>query len=303
MTQHLRFLILLAVSQAVFAPVWVEWARLSLQDRRYANALLIPAISAGLIFLRRREVFLAPGYWPRLGVPLIVFGIASYTGSSALPLPVIESLGVNVFAAVLTCVGTFVLVYGKRPLAAARFPLLFLLLTIPIPPGLLDTVIAGLQRASAETAYALFQLSGETIYRDAFTFSLPGVSIEIASECSGIRSTSALFIASILVGHLFLRSGWRKLGLTASTVPVAIFTNAVRIVTMSLLAVHGSPRFLYGDLHNYSGKLFSLLSLSLLAAVLFLLHKSERGRQRRAEAETKPTLPLEKPALQEEPCR
>lgn len=278
MTRHIQFLILLLVCLAAFAPVWVDWAHLSLQDRRYANALAVPAVSAGLIWLRRRIIFLSPAYCNRLGAPLLAAGLALYAASRALPLPAIDLLGVKVFAALVACAGAFVLVYGKQPALVARFPLLFLLLIVPLPPGWLDLAIGALQNASAETAHALFRLSGETVYRDQFTFLLPGVSIEIAKECSGIRTTHALLVAGILIGHVFLRSGWRKLGLAVSTVPIGIFSNAVRIVTMSLLAVNGHPRLLYGDVHDYTGKVFSLLSLSLLGGLLFLLRKGETGR-------------------------
>ena len=292
-TRHLRFLVFWTLSVIVFWPVLSNLARLSLNERLYAHIVLIPIISVGLIYINRKSVFLDSASYPRAGVPLLVAGMVLYlyVGLGPAPFSQIEPLGLGVFAVVLVWAAGFVLCYGRQPLVAARFPVLFLVLMIPIPPAILDKVVVALQKGSAEVAYALFQLAGETVYRQDFTFSLAGVDIEIAQECSGGRTTQALFIAGVLAGHVFLLSGWRKVCLAVCTIPIAIFTNAVRIVTMSVLAAHGYPRFLYGDLHNYTGRMFSVLSLSLLAAAMLALRWSEARSRERAEPDPKVALP------------
>ena len=104
---------------------------------------------------------------------------------------------------------------------------------------------------------------------------MPGVTIEIAKECSGIRSSVALVITSLLAGHLFLRSSWKKAVLTLTTVPLLIVKNGIRIVTLSLLSIYVDPGFLTGGLHRDGGILFFFLALALLTPVLWLLQKSE----------------------------
>ncbi len=91
--------------------------------------------------------------------------------------------------------------------------------------------------------YALFKLFGVPVLWQHFKFVLPGVEIEIAKECSGIRSSLALFITSILAGYVFLQSNWRRVLFSLFTVPVVIFKNAVRIVTISCLGVYVDPVF------------------------------------------------------------
>jgi len=123
--------------------------------------------------------------------------------------------------------------------------------------------------------YALFKLFGVPVLWRHFKFLLPGVEIEIAQECSGIRSSSALFITSILAGYMFLQSNWRRAVFSIFTIPVVIFKNAVRIVTISYLGVYVDPRFLHGKLHQYGGVPFSLVSLAILVPVMLALQKSE----------------------------
>jgi len=113
------------------------------------------------------------------------------------------------------------------------------------------------------------------VFRSGFTFSLPGFTIEIAEECSGIRSSLALLITSLLAAHLCLRSVWAKTVLILATLPLLIVKNGIRIVTLSLLSMYVDPGFLTGRLHHQGGVVFFLLALVLLASLLWLLQKPE----------------------------
>jgi exosortase/archaeosortase family protein len=84
-----------------------------------------------------------------------------------------------------------------------------------------------------------------------------------------------LLITALTLGHLFLRSGWSKAWCVFLTVPIAIVKNAVRIATLSLLGVYVSQDYLHGNLHHRGGPVFSILSLALLLASLWVLRKRE----------------------------
>ena len=120
-------------------------------------------------------------------------------------LPEGDRLALAASSLVALWLGGFLTFYGTAAFKAALFPLLFLFLCLPIPSPIQDRAIAVLQRGSADTAFLMLKLSGTPIYREGFVFALPGLSIEVAPECSGIRSGISLFILSILAGHLLLR--------------------------------------------------------------------------------------------------
>lgn len=181
---------------------------------------------------------------------------------------------------IATWIAGFVFCYGARCFHAALFPVLFLLLMIPLPLAAIDHTVVVLQKGSASTAYRLFRLLGVPVFRSGFTFGLPGVDVEVAKECSGIRSTISLLITGILASHIFLRSGWRKLVLSLATIPIAIFKNAVRIVTISWLGIYVDPGFLHGTLHRYGGIPFTLLALAMLLPLLIVLQKTEATSRR-----------------------
>ena len=113
--------------------------------------------------------------------------------------------------------------------------------------------------------------------RQGFDFALPGVTIQVAEECSGIRSTLALFLTAALAGHFWLRSFPRTLLLCVATIPIAIAKNALRITALSWLAVYVNQAFLFGSLHRYGGIPFFGLGLLALWLVLLLLQRLRFG--------------------------
>lgn len=156
------------------------------------------------------------------------------------------------------------------------FPLLFLFFLVPIPTPVENALEIFFQHASAEVSEWFFGLTGTPQFRAGLTFQLPGLRIEVAQECSGIRSSFVLFITSLLAGHMFLRAPWRRWFLAAFVVPLGIIRNAFRIVSISLLTIHLDAKIIDGPLHHRGGPIFFLLSLVPFFLVLLWLRRAER---------------------------
>ena len=249
----------------------------------YSHILLIPFVSAYFFYIERKKILRNTGYSWKAGLPLLAAGLLAYV----LALWQKEWLGTNDFASLTTAAsivvlwGGFILTYGPNAFRAGRFPLLFLFFAIPVPLFLLDRFIYILQVGSTEVTQRLFDVTGTTYFRDGFTYQLANISIEVAKECSGIRSTLALIISCVVAGHLFLKSGWRQLVLLVAILPITIFKNAVRIVALSLLAIYVDTRFITGSwLHHSGGVVFYIPSLGLLGVVLWWLSKGESQRRK-----------------------
>jgi exosortase len=149
-------------------------------------------------------------------------------------------------------------------------------LLIPIPEFLVGKAITGLQIASAEGTYRLFRWFGVPVLKNGFYLALPSLDIEIAKQCSGIRSSLVLVISSLVLGHLFLRSSWGKILVVLLAIPVAIAKNAVRIFVLSMLGIHWNPAFLYGNLHRNGGIVFFALALAGMVLFLKLIRQVEK---------------------------
>lgn len=133
-----------------------------------------------------------------------------------------------------------------------------------------------LQVGSTEVTQWFFELTGTNYIRDGFVYQLTGINIEVAKECSSIRSSIALIITGVVAGHLFLRSGWNKLILLATMIPINIIKNGIRIVTLSLLAIYVDRKFITDSfLHHSGGFLFYLPALGMMALIVLRMRKRE----------------------------
>jgi exosortase len=279
------FALLVGLTLATFSTSLATLFRFSFQAEHYSHIVLIPLVSAVLIGLERRDIFARVETHRAVGASLLGAGalIAVVGQRLSESISLNDRLSVVGVGVVTSIVGAFALCYGVRALRASLFPILFLYLMAPIPDLLLSRVILWLQIGSAEVTHTLFELAGTPVLRTGLVFALPGVTIEVAQECSGIRSSLALLITSLLAGHFVLRSPWAKAALVLATVPLLVVKNGVRIVTLSLLSIHVDPGYLSGNLHQRGGIVFFALALALLMPILVLLQKSERSRQRRVD--------------------
>jgi exosortase/archaeosortase family protein len=157
----------------------------------------------------------------------------------------------------------------------SAFALALLLFAVPIPDVLLSKAIYALQAGSADIAELFFNLSGAPVLRQGFFFRLPVISIEVAQECSGIRSSLALLILALLVAHFSFRPFWKKLAFVVAGLCMMLVKNGIRIATLTLLANYVNPSFLTGSLHHQGGIVFFLIGLALLVPVYWGLRKGE----------------------------
>jgi exosortase len=244
-----------------------------------SHIALVPLVSAALLLVHRRAIVDASRFDWAGGIVLaggVVGSIATHRG---IWTPVDPSLTVAVAALVVSVIGAFVLFFGREASRAAAFPLLFLAFAIPAPNVALSAATQVLKRGSAEAVSALFTLTATPYFRDGFSFSLPAFTIVIADECSGIRSSIALMLTMLVAGHLFLDRGWTKTVLLLVVLPIAILKNAIRIVTLSLLAARANPGFLTGQLHHEGGFVFFIMALAIVFPILSYLRTLDGAPQ------------------------
>ena len=246
-------------------------------DATASHLAIVPLISIALVYLGRRSVFASARFDRLRGGSVVGVGLGLWLFAQIYQAPrePADVLGTTAAAIIILWIGGFLLIYGRTAYWRAVFPLCFLGFMIPIPDPVLAAAVLFLKSGSTEAVDVLFTLTGTPFYREGFIFSLPNIVIKIVDECSGIRSSIGLLLTSLLAGHLFLKTGWKKAVLVAAVIPLAIFKNGVRIVSLSLLSVHVDPTFLTGQLHHEGGVVFFLLALALLAPLLALLGRSE----------------------------
>lgn len=267
------FLLFAATVFILFSLPLYSLIRFALGDDTFSYIPLIPLVSAYFFWENRKEIFSERDQWYPIGGALIAVAIVLYIFGASQGARLSENTYLMVMSlSLVACwTGGMVLFYGPGAWKAGAFPLVFLIFMIPIPGMILDPIVSMLQWGSAEVSYGFFRIIGVPVYRDGYLFSLPGLTIEVAKQCSGIRSSLSLLLISIITGHLFLKRGWSKGILCLSVVPITIFKNGVRIVSLALLTAYVDKRVLESELHRSGGILIFFLALLLLGCVLWFL--------------------------------
>jgi exosortase len=287
--RNIFFLFFVVISILMFYVPLRELISSSLRSDYYDHIILIPFVSAFLIFLKRKEIFSNMEYSYRIGIPIIIVGLALYHagGNFEIHLNQNDYSSIMTLSALIFIIGAFIILYGIQAFKAASFPLLFLIFMIPIPAFVMDKIIHVLLLGSTIATDLLFKLTGTAYIREGTTFHLPGISIEIAKVCSGIRSSLALFITMVLAGHFFLTTGWKKIIMLLMVFPITVFKNGVRIITITLLAAYVDEKFLtHGFLHQSGGFLFFIPALILLGLILWFLRRSEPATSNQRESQS-----------------
>jgi exosortase len=277
-TRWLLYGLWIATSFAIFWRPFRSLVHFALENDDASHILLIPFLSAWILFTERKNIFQIVSYDFTAAVFFLLPALFSYgwIHGSATSWSLENWLAGCTLALVFLLIAGFALIFGRKALRNGRFSFLILFLAVPLSDFLLHRIVYFLQRGSAEITAVLFDVVGVPYLRDGFVFHLARANIEVAHECSGIRSSMALFILALLVGHFALRSFWRQFALVLLGLLVMIVKNGVRIATLTLLANYVDPGFLFGKLHRAGGVVFFLFGLILLVPCLWFLQRSER---------------------------
>jgi exosortase len=220
--------------------------------------LSVPGLGAGLILLC---------------ISLVIAGFARWHTNLLSD----EQLTANMLALVTWWVGSFVLCFGARLSRSLLFPLGFLFLVVPLPRFLLNEIVAWLQQASAFTAHYMFSIARVPVTQEGVLLDIPGLTVEVAKECSSIRSSSMLLITTMILAQLLLRTSWRKWLAIIVAIPVSVAKNGLRIFTIAMLGTRVDPSYLTGKLHHKGGIVFFSIGLGCMFFVLWILHRNERA--------------------------
>jgi len=272
----------IAVATVAFAQPLFRLMVHASEQSLHSHILLVPFVAAHMLFTSG-SALPAAGRGSIAGAAL-AFGAG--LGALAARIALDGSLTVNDGLALTTlaylgiaAAGGFLFV-GVRWMAAAAFPLAFLLFMVPLPDAAVVWMEDALVLASAEVSAWMIAATGTPLLREGTVFTLPTIVLEVARECSGIRSTWVLFITSVVASQMFLTSPWRRLVLVAFVIPLGILRNGFRILTIALLCVKVGPHMVDSVIHHRGGPIFFALSLVPLFLLLTWLRRSERATPR-----------------------
>jgi exosortase len=274
-----RFAVLFVLATVVLWQPFAATMALALRDDQYTHILLILPVSVALISSEWHSLRLHSSSSPLAAACLFAAGIliAAWAKWSSAPTPDVR-LALGMLSLVILWNAAFIFFFGVSAARSAVFSLGFLFWMVPLPAFLLDRIVHWLQQWSSVAAWLLFSASGVPASHDGILISIPGLTVEVAQECSSIRSSLMLLVTTMVLAHVLLRSSWRKFLLVSIAVPLSVAKNGLRIFTIAILGTRVDRGFLTGRLHREGGSLFFLLALLGISFFLWFLRRSERAQ-------------------------
>jgi exosortase len=275
--RSIGFALLCILASAVLWRPLAQTINLAIHNDECTYILLILPISVTLIWSDWAFKACTPS--PNMRAGLSLFAASFLIAVSSSLISVIEPdlrLAMNMLALVLSWIAAFVLCFGIQSALSFLFPLCFLFWMIPIPFAAQVRVVQFLQRGSAVSASLFFSITGVPVSRDGILLYIPGLNVEVARECSSIRSSMMLLVTTMVIAQVLLRTPWRKLLVIVLAVPLSIAKNGLRIFTIGMLGTRIDRSFLSGRLHRQGGIVFFLIALAMITVVLWILRRNER---------------------------
>jgi exosortase len=271
--------LLLLPAGLVAALAWTYWLIIPglvaqwWNQPEYSHGFLVPII-AGYIAWSKRHVLRAtpvrPGYW---GLALMGFALVIYIAGN---------VGADLFlqrvSLVLMIAGGILYVMGWAMLRALLFPLAFLLLMIPLPGIVFNSIAFPLQLLAAQLASAVMEGGGVPVFREGNVMHLAAASLDVEEACSGIRSLISLTTLAVLYAYAAYSSWTPRVLLLLAVVPIAIVANVCRVSITGLLAHYVSVDTALGVFHMAGGWSVFLLAAALLLGVSWLLRVVKLAR-------------------------
>jgi len=261
-----QMILLVSILLCVFAAVyWRILGDLILQwwdDSNYSHGFAVPLFSGLLIWQRRRQLMALriEGHW----VGVLILGAGAGTllvGDLTAELFLMRS------SLVIVVAGLVLFHLGPHAFRLLAFPLLFLLLMIPLPATLFYAVAFPLQALAARNAAWALDVLGVPVLLEGNIIHLSHLSLGVTEACSGIRSLVSLLVVALAWGYITLSHPWGVACLAASAIPITILANAGRVVATGLIGQWFGAEYAQGVFHSFSGWIIFLFAfLGLLGA-------------------------------------
>ncbi len=243
-------------------------------EPNWSHGLLIPFFSLYFINQYKKEILnlkTRPNY---LGLFFLVFGIAFYALNGASPSGYAYLQPISMIA----ILGAVVLFLGGwRLVKYTWLPIAFLVFAVPLPQRYYVAFTMPMRHLAAEISTVLLNLlidleataSGvviDVIYKGQHLEPL-----NVAEACSGMRLLMAFLALGVAMAYLHYRPVWQRIVLLATTIPIAIFCNIVRVTVTGFIYVLIHPKYTQGIFHDMLGLAMLPLAFALYGFIAWFM--------------------------------
>jgi exosortase len=263
-----KALVIAGLVGALYGPVLLQMVIQWWQDPDYSHGFVVPIFVGYVLYLSRhklRQIAIEPNN----------FGFVLMLASIGLLL--VGTLGAELFVSrsslLFLLAGMILFFAGWKILRAVAFPLMFLGLMIPLPALIFNQVTFPLQLLASRLASNCIEILGIPVLREGNVLVLPNYSLEVVEACSGIRSLMSLIALAVAYGYFVERRLWARITLVVLMLPIAVASNALRVVGAGMLTYFWGPHSAEGFFHLFQGWLIFISAVACMLLVHWLLSR------------------------------
>src|SRR5467141_170652 len=267
-------LVIAGLVAALYGPLLTQMVVQWWQDPDYSHGFVVPLFVGCVVYQRRHELRQVPLEPGNLGFPVMLGAIVLFLAGT---------LGAELFvsrSSLLFLFGGMILFFaGWKMLRAVASPLTFLVLMIPLPALIYNQVTFPLQLFASRLASNSLELFGVPVLREGNVLVLPNYSLEVVEACSGIRSLMSLIALAVAYGYFVEKRLWARITLVVLMVPIAVASNALRVVGAGVVTYFWGPQYAEGFFHFFQGWLIFVSAVACMLFVHWLLSHVARSRR------------------------
>lgn len=256
--------------QTIRAVLVARW----ISDGNWSHGWLIPAFSLYFLYLRRDELVRVQARPTMLGAVVLMLSLTwFFVFSWVYPIAYLQALSI-----VGTVFGAVLLLGGWPVTRLTWFPILFLLLAIPLPQRQYFELTFPLRAWASTAAAALLPMFIPGLHTEAQAVVIDYIApngasgqLNVEEACSGMRLMMAFVTLGLAMSYLGDRALWQRLILVASCIPIAVVCNTVRVTLTGYFTITGREELAQGTPHQLLGIAMLLLALGLFAAIGYAL--------------------------------
>ncbi len=243
-----------------------------LSDPNWTYGYMIPIFSLMLLYFWRDELFSAPRSVNWWGLAVVLVAMATKSGGEVI----LRNAWIPQLSIPLMIWGLILWLCGSKVAKICFVPVFYLALAMPWPDKLYNMVSLPLQNFAAQAAAAILKAFGVGITVTASNLDITTVSgkhesLVVAEACSGIRSLLGFFALGVAMAFVQPRHTWQRVVLIGGGIPIAIFTNVLRVGITATMFVVDKREMGQDFMHSATGIVLmipALLMLFLLGSLL-----------------------------------
>lgn len=261
----INYIVWLSVT-AMYIPVFLELYGTKWELLDYTHAYFILPVSLFLTWNKRDQIkniiHSSKQEGSLFGLAILIFGIVVFIFGWQQMYTLVSTLSL-----IFVLTGLIIYLYGKAIFRTLWFPILYLLLLVPPPLGILDSITLPLRHAISYATQVVLQFANYPITREGLLLRIGYYDIFMGQPCSGFRSLITLLSLGIVYVYMSKSTIPKKFFLTAFIVPLALFGNLVRVITLCLITFYFGEEAGQGFFHNFSGIVMFIITILGLITV------------------------------------